>query len=314
VAIQDIHLKVQRPENYLGELEEVLRNRSNKPEISLDSIPKLNELIWGFKKGEMVVIGARPSHGKSALALQIARDAAEQGIPTLFISLEMVVIELLERLFCNVMHIENRSLTKGKYRDDPAMQKKFKTFCEIVKSMDMLITEGLGAKFTELNALLETLDPCPSLVIVDYIQTIKTDQGFARDNTNEYVRAFRAAALEKKFCGILCSQINRDAPNSSSKLPSMSQLKQTGVLEEHTDKCILCHWPYKYNTNEDSNKYQIIVAKNRNGDTGMIDVHFEPSTYSYSEYKMPAMAKSVFPASRLNYNGYGGNKYVGNGN
>ncbi len=275
--------KVQPIKAYLSNIHKDFEIRGEEPALPITSLPILNRKIWGLKEG-LTVIGARTSQGKSALALQIAYDLADQGRPVLFLSLEMTVEALIERLFCNVMCVDNYDVLTGKFKKEPEIQAKWRSFTDIVSKIPLLITCGVGKSFREINKLVEIVDPKPRVVIIDYIQAVATISGQSREMINEYIRQFRQLALEHKFAGVLCSQINRGAVENRNSEPHLSQLKETGVLEEHADTVLLLHWQNFYIKDPlKENEFKIIIAKQRNGRTGDYTLIYKPEYYKFTE-------------------------------
>jgi replicative DNA helicase len=245
-------------------------------------LPSFTRKIWGLKEG-LTVVGARTSQGKSSFVAQIALDLADQGYPVLFLSLEMTVENILERLFCNIMRINNYDLMTGGFAK---YQNEWQTFCKLIENTPLLITSGIGKSWQEVNVMIENMNPKPRCVIVDYIQAVSRKSNESRETLNEYIRYFREMSLNHKFIGILCSQINRQSATDKSREPSLWTLKETGVLEEHADMVLLLHWDYFYTLDQDENKqkeYKIIVAKSRNGRTGEFYVDFHPEYYLFKE-------------------------------
>jgi len=257
--------------------------RGSSPKYPLSSLPIFNKKIWGLKEG-LTVLASRTSQGKSSLTLQFAYDLAKQGIPTLFLSLEMTVEALIERLFCNAMEIDNYTLLTGGFSFLPEISEKWDRFNEDIKTLPLLITCGIGKTFKEINSLINLMNPPPKAVFVDYIQAISAERN-AREMMNEYIRRFRHLCLDKQIVGLLCSQINRTASiEAKDHYPQLHQLKETGVLEEHADTVILLHYPYFYDQNpEKENKYILDIAKQRNGRTGKHECRFIPRFYKFKE-------------------------------
>lgn len=275
--------KIQPIREYISSIHKDFENRGEEPKLSIKTLPTFNRKIWGLKEG-LTVLGARTSQGKSALALQIAFDLADQMIPVLFLSLEMTVEALIERLFCNVECVDNHDILTGKFKKDKEIQAKWRTFCDIVSKIPLLITCGIGKNFEEINKLIEIIEPKPRVVIVDYVQAVATRAGQSREMINEYIRRFRQLALEQKFAGILCSQINRGAAEGKSNEPHLYQLKETGVLEEHADTVLLLHWQNFYTKDpSNENEFKINIAKQRNGRTGDYPLIYKPEYYKFTE-------------------------------
>jgi len=242
--------------------------------------------------------------GKSALALQIAYDLADQNKETLFLSLEMTTESLIERLFCNRQRIDNYALLTGKLKTDTYIQEQWGNFIKLM-DIPLKLSCGLGKSFEDINTLIELLDPIPKVIIVDYIQAIK--KGFnERVDLDNYIVQFREICLKHNIAGILLSQNSRKVFDDESKEPSLSNLKSTGGLEESADTVMLLFWPHFYNEKLDRNLYKIIIAKQRNGRTGEHLVNFIPEHYLFTEmtpeqraklYQGEEKVKEVFNAS-----------------
>jgi len=279
----DILQTIQPIKGVLSVIHNELKTRGGAPKLSITSLPRLNSKIWGLKEGAITIIGARTSQGKSSLALQMAYDLANQMIPVLFLSLEMTVEDLVERLFCQVEQVDNFDLLCGRINTDLEIQSKWQAFKGIVEKIPLLITCGIGRNFAEINDLIEIANPKPRAVFIDYVQNISMKPKETRETINEYIRQFGKYAMQLKFAGVLCSQINRGAEQNKNNEPSLAQLKESGFLEESAHCCILLHWENFYNHSKPENQYKIIVAKNRNGRTGDHLVEYIPKHYLFRE-------------------------------
>ena len=240
----------------------------------------------------MTVIAGRTSTGKSSVGLQFAYDLADGGFPTLFLSLEMNIMSLAERLFCNSMKVDNYSLLTGQFKNNLETRAKWETFNKVMKNFPLLITCEVGKTFREVNQLVEALNPPPKAVFIDYIGAIAIKGNQTREVMNEYIRKFRELAIKKDFIGVVCSQINRVGAVAGEE-PQLHQLKETGVLEEHSDVVILLNNPYVITHDaDDMNKATLIIAKNRNGRTGRHKVRFVPQYYRFEELEEKRIVKT----------------------
>ena len=235
----------------------------------------------------MTVIGARTSQGKSSFALQIAADLANQGKLVWFLSLEMDVEALVERLFCHVSQVDNYAVLSGKFKSDEDLRNRWRKFKEEIGSRKLLITCDIGKSWEEITKLLEIVgENKPDVVVINYVQSISMARGDSREVINEYLRNFRNMAIGGDFAGVLCSQINRGAEDHKLHKPSMSQLKESGFLEESADVVMLLHWDgYDDATARklDESTFSVIVAKNRNGRTGTHPLIYTPKFYRFEE-------------------------------
>lgn len=276
---------------FLGGVEQELLNRSDEPELPLKSLPLFNRKLWGLKYG-LTVLGARTSMGKSALALQMAVDLALQNKKVLFLSLEMTLESMIERIFCNQKEVDNYSTLTGMLKTEQSISNKWLDFKEKFQDVPLILTCGIGYDFQEITDIIENLDEKPDAIFVDYIQAIRTTRG-EREVLNEYIRHFRGLCLKNKIAGILCSQANRQTFDDNNKKPSLANLKSTGFLEEHADCVMLLHWSHFYDTSKNENEYIIDIAKQRNGRTGEYTLHYQPQYYKFSEMEVEIPKEEV---------------------
>ena len=296
--------KVKHIREWVEELEATLWKRGDAPDLPLTTLPSLSTKLWGLRRKALTILGARTSQGKSSLALQIAADLANQGKLVWFLSLEMDVESLVERLFCHMAQVDNYSIMSGKFKNDEDLRNRWRKFKEDISSKKLLITCDIGKNWEDITKLLEIVgNSKPDVVVIDYVQNISMARGDSREIINEYLRNFRNMAIGGNFAGILCSQINRGAEEQKGHKPSMSQLKESGFLEESADVVMLLHWDgYDDATKhklEDS-AFSLIVAKNRNGRTGAHPLVYTPKFYRFEEvpanqqpFVMPVDAQSA---------------------
>jgi len=219
------------------------------------------------------------------MGLQMAFDLADQHIPTWIVSLEMDAESLLERLFCNVMEVDNIELLTGKFKTNEQYRSKWKSFCKMIEDLPLLITSGIGKTVAELVEALDILNPKPKCVVIDYVQAVKSTGAYGKEREilNEYIRHFREICIKNEIAGVLCSQINRQVA-SGEHTPALWALKGTGVLEEHADTVMLLHYDHFYSQKEEGiNDFLIIIAKQRNGRTGQHRCLFLPQFCKFKE-------------------------------
>lgn len=242
--------------------------------------------MWGLHSKKLTIVGARTSQGKSAFALQVAWDVASQGIPTLFLSLEMYEEDLHERLFCLTQKIDNFDLLKGQFkRENIKYEQRWKEFTEEVEGVPLVITDMLGKTWEDVDKYLSTLVTKPKLIVIDHLQEAKSALNRnQKECIEEYLKQLRVMAIRENFALVVCSQINRSSQEERvGASPQLHQLKSSGYIEEGADVIILLHWPWYYNREKDKNRYVLNVAKNRNGRTGWVEVKYKPENYLFYE-------------------------------
>lgn len=284
-------LKIKNIRDGWEECKKVIVGRSKEPELPLLSLPILNKKIWGLRKGRLTVIGARTSHGKSAFVSQIACDLSSQKKSVLFLSLEMCQEEMQERILCYCQKIDNYHLLTGHY---DTYEEKIQQHPLEIEKWNLSFSDCLGKTWKEIDDFLSNLKRKPEVIILDYIQAIKSSGNNDKETLDEYIRHFRELSIRHNFAGILCSQVNRSNQDSENKDPRLHQLKGTGVLEEHADVVILLYWKDKLQKD-----YQLEVAKNRNGRTGYVKLNYTPEFYLFTECEEEVKSEDKFKQKEI---------------
>lgn len=237
-----------------------------------------NLLSGGLPPGALVVIGARPSIGKTAIGLSIAKNVTLRGEPALFISLEQSRYELADRLLANQAEVNSYDIRSGDL-DTPAIQ-KILAAGSALKEAFLFLDDSPGQTMLRIaaNARRMKLRHNIALVVVDYLQLIEVDGG-RRDNRQEAVseisRRLKALARELNVPVIALAQLNREVERRGADAkPKLSDLRESGSIEADADIAMLLH---REGDGDDTqgNKIEVIVAKNRNGPTGAVDLLFQ---------------------------------------
>ncbi len=244
----------------------------------------IDELTGGFQPGNLVVIAARPSMGKSALVTNIAENAALKGEPVALFSLEMSQTELAQRFIASQAKIDNDALRKGKVRKDrwPAVLKAAQALSEA----PLWIDDSSDVNILELRAKARRLDGKSravhgkglGLVIVDYLQLLRANDG--RDGRVEQVsqmsRGLKILARELDVPVIAVSQLSRQVESRTPARPILSDLRESGQIEQDADLVMFIYRDEYYNRDESERpgEADVIVAKHRNGPVGDIALTF----------------------------------------
>lgn len=283
----------------VDQLGDNMQKRRTVPDLAFPSLPMLNDLSFGLPRRKLIVIGARPSHGKTAFMSQLAVDLAFGGAKVLILSYEESVEQLLERAFCNLYRVDNRHLQRGRFNE---YTEQYLKFSKDIFKLPLVMTDCAGKSCKDLGDLIEQMpaNARPDVIFVDYLQAIKglgsLQQGTERSTLDEYIKYFRAMCVYYNIAGVLMSQINRSTEIGRQKDvgPKIHQLKGTGFLEEHPDMIMLLHWLYKTTGKKaDYNRVWVDVAKNKSGETGKRLLHFEPEYYRYSDAKTQEIDENV---------------------
>ena len=287
-------------ENLYDELGE-LRGKDTK---GVTGVPTgfilLDELTAGFQPSEFIIIAGRPSHGKTALAINIARNAAiDHQKNILIFSLEMTARELMIRLLSSEARVDGRRLKIGKTTNEEwskiaSNMPKLKSNLYIDDTSDLSILE-LRAKARRLK-----YEKGIDMIIVDYLQLLKgQDTNYERrDLEVAYVsRSLKALAKDLNIPIVACAQLNRSVElRGKTQKPQLSDLRESGSIEQDADVVMFVHRPFlvadkkeKEEAGEElKRKSEIVIGKQRNGPTGNIELIFhEEYTRFENKLKMP---------------------------
>jgi replicative DNA helicase len=243
---------------------------------------ELDELTCGLQNGEMIIIAGRPSMGKTSLALNIAEHIglAEKN-PLAIFSLEMGSQQLAERFLCSKSEIDSQLVRKGML-DDEQMQKLVEA-CGILSEAPIYIDDTAGLTPLALRAKARRLKSQYGIkaVFVDYMQLMSVGSGRVESRQQEITeisRYFKALARELEVPVVVISQLNRSPEGREGHRPRMSDLRESGSIEQDADVVILLHREDYYHKNEEGyqedNTAEVIIAKQRNGPTGSIKLVF----------------------------------------
>jgi replicative DNA helicase len=251
---------------------------------------EFDKMTSGLQKGELIIIAARPSMGKTAWAINIAQNAAVQGKAVVAVfSLEMSKEALLRRMLASQAWVDQRKLQTGFLgRDD---QDKLRRALEDLVESKVFIDDTPGISLAEMRAKTRRLKQAHGqvdLVVVDYLQlmtaSLPTQGGKKYENRTQEVsaisRGLKALAKEMDVPVIALSQLSRNSERrGDDKKPLLSDLRESGSIEQDADVVTFIHRESYYNRDqeenpEDKNKAEIIIAKQRNGPTGSINLAF----------------------------------------
>jgi len=269
----------------LGEAWERFDNL-HKGEHELRGIPtgfvSLDNILAGFQRSDLVILAARPSMGKTALALDIARQTAiNHGTPVGIFSLEMSSQQLVDRMLAAEARVDAWKLRTGKIDSDDeferirdAMEKLSKApiYIDDQPASNALIMRSVARRLKRENGI--------GLLIVDYLQLMTSSAGHSSDSmvqqVTEISRSLKTLARELDVPVLALSQLSRAIEQRRGR-PRLSDLRDSGSIEQDADVVIFIHNEdrYKENTEEKSNVTEILIEKHRNGPTGKVDLYFD---------------------------------------
>jgi replicative DNA helicase len=240
----------------------------------------LDDLMSGLQPGNLVIIAARPGIGKSSLATNMARNVAVDGHPVALFSLEMSRFEIGMRLLCAEAHVPwDRIRNK---RVGPTDWTNVVHAAEVLHDAPLHIVDSGNVNIVDIRAKarrMRTGRTGLDLIIVDYLQLMTSPNTRRPDNRQQEVaeisRSLKLLAKELHIPVIALSQLNRNPESRADKRPQLSDLRESGSLEQDSDVVMFIHRDDA--DPEKKREAELIVAKHRNGPTGSIKLHFEAS-------------------------------------
>jgi len=262
---------------------ELIEKRDGKHVTGLATgFTMLDQLTCGLQNGEMIIIAGRPSMGKTALALNIAENLGiVEKTPVAIFSLEMGQQQLAERFLCSVSQVESQLVRKGMLSTEH--YGRLVDACGILSAAPIYIDDASTLTPLELRAKARRLKSQHGIkcVILDYLQLMHLGTSKVESRQQEITtisRYLKALARELDVPVVVLSQLNRSPEGREDHLPRMSDLRESGSIEQDADVVMLLHREDYYHRGEkdytQNNTAKLIIAKQRNGPTGDVDLIF----------------------------------------
>jgi replicative DNA helicase len=239
----------------------------------------LDALTGGLHDSELIILAARPSMGKTALAMNIAENVAMKSqVCTLFVSLEMSAIELADRMLCSVARVDGHRLRNGTLSQDD--RRRLVEKAGQLSQAPLYVDDSPSRTMTEIAAAARRIRRREKkglgLIVIDYLQLIEPDN--SKDPRQEQVakiaRRLKGLAREMKVPVLCLAQLNRQAEDSKDHVPKLSHLRESGAIEQDADVVMFVHREEYYRRGDDkqdvAGQAEIIVSKQRNGPVGDI--------------------------------------------
>jgi len=263
-------------------LHDVLDNWGSRKKGTLTGIPTgyydLDNILSGMQKSDLIICAGRPSMGKTALALCMARNAAvEYGHRVGLFSLEMSNSQLVERLLTAEAKVDSHLVRTGRLPKNE--WKKLSQAAGSLSDASIYIDDSAGLSIMDLRAKARQLkaEKNIELLIVDYIQLLHSGTKIeSRQQEISYIsRSLKALAKDLNIPVLALSQLSRAVENRTDHRPIMSDLRESGAIEQDADVILFIYRKYVYSKNEeDTGLGEIIVSKHRNGPTGSMNISF----------------------------------------
>lgn len=237
--------------------------------------PRLDGILMGIWGGNLILIGARPSAGKSAFGLDLADHAAKTGHKTLLVSMEMLYDELIERMICREARISLDNIINRTMSEDEIQ--RYVMACAKMSELSIEIEDNPNITVQQIRAKARMISDI-DLIIVDYIGLLKASERYANRNLElgAISRDLKNLASELKIPIVALAQLNRQ--KDANEEPSLSDLRDSGELEQNASKVI-----FLWNVDEENGIKGCKVAKNRRGKTGRVQFNFEGQYMRFTE-------------------------------
>ena len=278
--------------NVFERLDELSQSDSAIPGLTT-GLRDLDTKINGLNKSDLLLVAARPGMGKTSIALNIALAVAKKTDKTVaFFSLEMSREQLAMRLLSNESFVDNQKLVTGKLSDEEWT--KLGIASSALSQTDIRVDDNPSISVAEMKAKCRRLDNL-GLVLIDYLQ-LMTSAGTGQSSNNanrvqvvsDISRALKIMAKELNVPVICLSQLSRANESRTDKRPMLSDLRESGAIEQDADEVLFIYRDDYYNPDtEEKNVAEIIIAKNRHGETGTVKVQWLPqfTTFADREWK-----------------------------
>lgn len=236
----------------------------------------LDEFTAGFQGSDMIVLAARPSMGKTSLTLCMARNAAVKGgVPALFFSLEMSTQQIAQKLLVGEARVDSHRLRTGRLTDDE--WQRLAAWTGKLVEAPLYIDDTPGISISELRAKARRAksEYGIGMIVIDYLQLMTTND--RSDNREQEIarisRSIKALAKELDLPVVACAQLSRAVEQRPDKRPALSDLRESGSIEQDADVVLFLYRPEVYGITDDEGNTQegvaeIIIGKHRNGPTG----------------------------------------------
>jgi len=245
---------------------------------------ELDEFIQGFQKSDLIIIAGRPSMGKTALSLNIALNIIKnENLPVLFFSLEMSKEQIMYRLLAMETNINQMRLKSGQLSEEDWL--KLTKMIKILAKFPFFVDDTSNLSIQDIRSRLKTIlfeQNKIGLVIIDYLQLMQTSKLKVENRVQELsqiTRLLKNMAREFNIPIIALSQLSRNVENRVDKKPILSDLRESGSIEQDADLILMLSKINNYNLNDtsaqDSQLIELIIAKQRNGPIGTIKLKFD---------------------------------------
>lgn len=256
---------------------ELLRERQGRLTGLETGYHDMDDMMSGLQGGELIILAARPSMGKTSFALNLTERVASRGNGVILFSLEMSKSQIVQNMLCARSQIDGQAMRKGRITD--AQMRRLQDEAAGLYESDLFIDDSAGLTASSLRAKCRRIKAQHDIqmIVIDYLQLL-TVGGRVESRQQEIStisRSLKSLARELNVPVIALSQLNRDVESRDDHRPRMSDLRESGAIEQDADVIMLLHREEYFNpTEENAGMAQLIIAKQRNGPTGEVTLRF----------------------------------------
>jgi replicative DNA helicase len=252
----------------------------------------LDNILAGFQKSDLIILAARPSMGKSALAVNFAANIAmQQKLPVGIFSLEMSRDQIVDRLISSVANIDLWKLRTGHLSDAPEDNdfEKIQHAMSVLSEAPIYIDDSSATNVLQMKAMARRLqaEKGLGLIVIDYLQLMDSltsdDDPVHQVSVNS--KALKGMAKELNIPIMVLSQLSRAVEQRTPQIPRLADLRQSGTIEQDADVVMFIYREDKYSQDESAQKgmAKIMISKHRNGPVGNADLYFDERTVSFKD-------------------------------
>ncbi len=288
-----------RPQNFIlikDELKSAYERieKIHQGERGLRGIPtgfeELDHYLSGFQRSDLIILGARPSLGKTAFALDIARNTASKNYGVAIFSMEMSRDQVIDRLIASEAQLPLWRLRTGRLNDEIEFE-MIQNALDRLSKLQIFIDDSPSLNVLQIRAMARRLQvehPNLGLIIIDYVQLInfRTNSDNVVQQFTEISHGLKALARELNLPILAISQLTRAVDQREIKIPRLSDLRETGSWEQDADVVMFIYRKDRDKLNptlEEENIAEIIIAKHRNGPQGTVTLKFDPEKVSFHQ-------------------------------
>ncbi|MFA7672417.1 MAG: replicative DNA helicase [Clostridia bacterium] len=258
------------------------------PERIETGFPDLDQLILGFQPGDFVLIAARPSVGKSTLAMNMAQNMAiRKGKNVLFLSLEMSNDQLTDRIIASEARVSNSRLNRGEADQDEWA--KVTASAGIIHECNLFIDDTSSITVADIRSKCRRFRSAEHLdiVFIDYMQLIGSavKKESRQQEITEISRQLKILAKDMHIPVVALSQLSRASEQRSEHRPQLSDLRESGAIEQDADIVMFLYKQSQYDKAANSNVVELIIAKNRNGSVGSVRLAWQDQIVKFDSFK-----------------------------